>query len=86
MVVVVTFLLVVDVADKPSATPATDLGAEIQRFAAGLHDDAPYRAPKRSERRQLLSALHALETGKPVEALGFTVHTGTDKEIGRAHV
>ncbi len=68
---------------------ATDLGAEVRRFAAGLDDDAPYRPPRSSERRRLLSALRALAAGESTraadaaDALGYTVRTGTDGETGR---
>lgn len=79
-----TFLVVA----KPSApgddaTRTTDLGEEVRQFAAGLDDDAPYRPPELAERRQLLSALRALEAGEPKDVLGFTMRTGVDGKTGR---
>ncbi|TDV56582.1 hypothetical protein [Actinophytocola oryzae] len=83
--------------NEPAAAPrgdtlsATDLGTQVRRFAAGLHDDARYRAPRQSERRQLLSALRALAAGDSERAedeaaeLGFTVRTGTDERTGRRY-
>lgn len=86
-----TFLVVVNVDDPPQApisdaVPATDLGASVQEFAAGLDDDDPYRPPEPSERRKLVSLLQALESGEQADAadeLGYLVRTGTDKETGR---
>jgi hypothetical protein len=79
-----TFLVVAKPsAPRGDATPATDLGAEVRQFAAGLDDDAPYRPPEPAERRQLLSALRALEAGEPEDVLGFTMRTGVDRETGR---
>lgn len=84
--------LVVGNGDEPpsdppgKASPATDLGAEVRRFAAGLDDDAPYRAPEPAERRLLLSALRSLaagESGDGADELGYTVRTGVDRETGR---
>jgi hypothetical protein len=72
--------------DPPATTTATDLGAEVRRFAAGLDDDDPYRPPEAAERRQLLSGLRALEDGEPpreAEDLGFTARTGVDEQTGR---
>lgn len=82
------------VANEPSAprsntTPTTDLGTEVRQFAAGLDDDAPYRPPKSSERRRLLSVLRAVESGESGEStraadeLGYTVRTGVDGRTGR---
>jgi hypothetical protein len=76
-------------APRSDATPATDLGAQVRRFAAGLDDDAPYRPPRETERTRLLSALRALEAGESARAaeeageLGYTVRTGVDTETGR---
>lgn len=89
-----TFLVVANVHEPPSAPrsdvpPATDLGAEVREFAAGLDDDAPYRPPDAAERRRLLSALRALAAGESARAadeageLGFTVRTGVDGATGR---
>lgn len=81
-----TFLVVVNeepAAPRSAAAEATDLGAEVRRFAAGLHDDDPYRPPEPAERRQLLSALRALEAGETDDVLGFTMRTGVDGETGR---
>ena len=72
--------------DPPATTTATDLGAEVRRFAAGLDDDDPYRPPEDAERRQLLSGLRALEDGespREAEDLGFTARTGVDEQTGR---
>jgi hypothetical protein len=81
-----TFLVVAN--EEPSAarsdaTRATDLDAEVRRFAAGLDDDDPYRPPEPAERRRLLAALRSLEAGEPSDTLGFTMRTGTDRETGR---
>jgi hypothetical protein len=93
VLVTATFLVVAT--DDPATprgsatTPATDLAAAVRRFAAGLHDDASYRPPTQSERRQLLSALRALQAGDSAGAassagkLGFTVRTGVDRQTGR---
>ncbi len=89
VLVAATFALVAT--DEPDAsrgdvTQATDLGAEVRRFAAGLDDDAPYRPPDPAERRTLLSALRALAAGEPTDAaaeLGYTVRTGVDRQTGR---
>lgn len=68
---------------------ATDLGAEVRRFAAGLAAGAPYRPPEPDERRQLVAALHVLRAGDAhraadlAGALGFTVRTGVDAATGR---
>lgn len=74
-------------APRPSHK-AADLDAEVRGFAAGLGKDDPYRPPRSSERRQFLSALHALEAGRSTRAaadkLGFTARTGTDKQTGRS--
>lgn len=81
-----TFLVVTNEespAPRSAAAQATDLGAEVREFAAGLDADDPYRPPKPAERRQLLSALRALEAGKPEDVLGFTMRTGIDGETGR---
>jgi hypothetical protein len=81
-----TFLVVANEepsAPRSDATPATDLGAEVRQFAAGLDDDASYRPPEPAERRQLVSALRALEAGESEDVLGFTMRTGTDRETGR---
>jgi hypothetical protein len=87
-----TFLIVVTeprATPRSDATPATDLGAEVREFAAGLHDDASYRPPRSAERRRLLSALRALEAGDSTRAadeageLGYTVRTGIDGKTGR---
>jgi hypothetical protein len=73
---------------RDSGSPA-DLGAEVRRFAAGLDAGAPYRPPEPDERRQLVSALHALRAGDAeraaelAAALGFTVRTGVDAATGR---
>lgn len=85
------FLVVANEDEPPSAaargtTSATDLGAEVRQFAAGLDDDADYRPPKPAERRRLLSTLRALEAGEPTsqaDELGYTVRTGTDRATGR---
>ncbi len=89
-----TFLVVLN-QDKSGSdpqrdsAPATDLGEEVRRFAAGLHDDAPYRAPTSDERQRLLSALRALQAGESERAaeearpLGYTVRTGIDAETRR---
>jgi hypothetical protein len=72
--------------DPPATTTATDLGAEVRRFAAGLDDDDPYRPPEDAERRRLLSGLRALEAGespREAEDLGFTARTGVDEQTGR---
>jgi hypothetical protein len=74
--------------DDPAPAPGSDLAEEVRRFAAGLDDDAPYRPPRRSERRQLLSGLRALEAGespRAAEDLGFTARTGTDGDTGRPY-
>ncbi|MBB4911615.1 hypothetical protein [Actinophytocola algeriensis] len=86
--VAVTFVAVTtaDGPDGDRPAPSTDLAEEVRRFAEGLDDDAPYRPPRRDERRQLLSGLRALEAGKPplaAEDLGFTASTGTDEKTGR---
>jgi hypothetical protein len=90
--VAATFLVVVTESRSTSrseAAPATDLGAEVRRFAAGLDDDAPYRPPTSAERRQLLSALRALAEGESQRAaaeareLGYSVRTGVDRQTGR---
>jgi hypothetical protein len=81
-----TFLVVTreePAAARSDATQVTDLATEVREFAAGLHADDPYRPPKAAERRRLLSALHALEAGRPADAPGFTARTGTDQETGR---
>jgi hypothetical protein len=81
-----TFLVVANEeppAPRSNATPATDLGAEVRQFAAGLDDDDPYRPPEQAEQRQLLSALRALEAGETEDVLGFTMRTGVDGETGR---
>jgi hypothetical protein len=89
-----TFLVVANEDEPPAAprsdaTPATDLGAEVRQFAAGLDDEAPYRPPRAAERTRLLSTLRALEAGESTRAadeageLGFTVRTGVDRETGR---
>jgi hypothetical protein len=81
-----TFLVVAN--EEPAATPsaavpAVDLSTELRQFAAGLDDDDPYRPPEPPERRQLLSALRALEAGETQDVLGFTMRTGVDGETGR---
>jgi hypothetical protein len=89
-----TFLVVANdgeprAAPRGDATAATDLGAEVRQFAAGLDDDAPYRPPREAERARLLSALRALEAGESTRAadeageLGYTVRTGVDSDTGR---
>lgn len=81
-----TFLVVANEprsAPRSDVSPTTDLGAEVRQFAAGLHADAPYRPPRQSERRQLVSGLHALEAGKQAAGPGFTVRTGIDRATGR---
>jgi hypothetical protein len=79
-----TFLVVVyDEPARSDAPVATDLGTKIRQFAKGLADDDPYRPPEPAERRRFLAALHALEKGKPTDAVGFTMRTGVDKETGR---
>jgi hypothetical protein len=87
VLVVGALLVVVTAVDRsaPSseAAPATDLGAQLRRFAAGLDDDDPYRPPKAAERREFLSALRALAAGRTVPAAGFTMRTGVDRETGR---
>lgn len=84
----VTLLVVVNKDEPPAggATPATDLGAQVREFAAGLDDDAPYRPPEPAERRRLLSVLRGLEAGESTSAadeLGYMVRTGVDRETGR---
>jgi len=84
-VVLVTGTFLVITREEPAAAPseATDLGAQLREFAAGLHAGDPYRPPGPAERRRLLLALHALEAGRPAHAPGFTVRTGNDEETGR---
>jgi hypothetical protein len=85
------FLVVVN-RNESDSSPRRDaeLGAELGRFVAGLHDDAAYRPPEPDERRRLLSALRALRAGDPrraadeAGALGFSVRTGVDSATGRA--
>lgn len=94
LVVAGTFLVLANVSDPPASSPPSgpvaELGTEIRHFAADLDDDAPYRAPESSERRRLISALHALRAGdtrgaaEQAGALGFTVRTGVDARTGRA--
>jgi hypothetical protein len=69
--------------EEPAASQPTDLGAEVTRFAAGLHADDPYRPPTPAERRRFLAALRELRAGRPAAALGFTARTGVDKKTGR---
>lgn len=88
VLVAATFVLVMKekpLSPRSDATPATDLGAEIRRFATGLTADAPYRPPGTAERRQFLSALRALAEGRPTPAAGFTMRTGVDRETGRRY-
>lgn len=88
------FVIVLDQARSDSGPradppPVPDLGAELRRFAAGLHDEAPYRPPSRDERRLLLSTLDALRSGDAERAtadagsIGFTVRTGVDPDTAR---
>lgn len=87
-VVLVVGAVLVVVTDEPApphgaAAQATDLGAQVRHFAAGLHADDPYRPPSPARRRDLLAALRALAAGKPAKADGFTMRTGVDEETGR---
>jgi hypothetical protein len=85
-----TFLVLANQNESDSSPQVdADLGGELGRFAAGLHDDAAYRPPEPDERRRLLSALSALRSGDSLRAadeaaaLGYSVRTGVDSTTGR---
>lgn len=91
VLVVGAFLVLVNQNRSDSSTwVGSDLGGELSRFAAGLHDDAAYRPPEPDERARLLSVLRALREGDPRRAqdeagrLGYSVRTGVDSGTGRA--